>query len=135
MVKLIPVGQPVNDAERSAMGPQQRIDVVDQPRVVSELEHGPHALGHVGKKRRQAIEIQFEVGRQLEQQRSTVRAEPPGTLAEERDFVAAVDEAALVRDAFGRLQDVLEPLGRLCARDPAFLPRSYRASTMCRWCC
>src|SRR5439155_1002404 len=122
----------LGDAERGAMLAEEIVGLVVEPALVPELEGGFEAARQARQEVAEARGVEAEVGRELEEERAQLRAEPRGGATERRRDLARVAQAQPVGDALRGLQGEAEA-GRREAR-PARrrasspTPRWYQAS-------
>src|SRR5688572_13360669 len=97
----------VGHAPGAAAGAQRRERVVVPPRRVAELEGDPRLRPLLGEHVEEAFEagdVQFEVGRQLEEHRAQSFAQRLGGAQEVAGLLGGIAEALLMRDPLRRLE-------------------------------
>src|SRR5207245_1701067 len=78
----------LGDAERSAMLAEEIVGLVVEPALVPELEGGFQAVRQGRQEVGEARGVEAEVGRELEEERAQLRAEPRGGATERRRDLA-----------------------------------------------
>jgi len=105
----------LGDAERGAVLAEEIVGLVVEPALVPELEGGLEAARQARQEVAEAPGVEAEVGRELEEERAQLRAEPRGGATERRRDLAGIAQAQHVGDALRGLQGEAEA-GRRLAR-------------------
>src|SRR6266852_3935171 len=104
---------PIGDAQRGAVLAEEIVGLVVEPALVTELEGRLEARRERAEKVGEALGVEAEVGRELEEEGAELRAEPRRRAAERGGDLVGIAQAEHVRDALRGLQREAEAGRRL----------------------